>query len=182
MVKNFILFSLIIFSFLPGVSAEPSISATKVILVRHAEKAKGKNPELLPPGKKRALALAQISKSFDIAAIYSTPLNRTKQTAEPLAKSANLTVNLSIKPMDYAGQLAHIKKNYLGKTVVIVGHGNTVPEFINHVIPKSKLPFIDETDFSQLFIITLPKSRPAKLNRHTYKALKNGNISVTPTL
>ena len=69
-------------------------SATHFILVRHAEKEKGSNPKLTTLGKERATELANVLKDIEIYDVFSTNYNRTKETAEPTAKSKSLTTEM----------------------------------------------------------------------------------------
>src|SRR5438105_12994297 len=65
---------------------------TTIILVRHAEKAgpSGDVP-LNAAGVARANELARVLGTADIAAIYTTPFVRVRQTAQPLANALHLT-------------------------------------------------------------------------------------------
>jgi hypothetical protein len=71
--------------------AEPSA----IYLVRHGEKATvGQDPELTPQGQARAQAIATILSRTGITSVFSTPTQRTRQTAQPLAQRAGLEVQL----------------------------------------------------------------------------------------
>lgn len=61
---------------------------TTFILVRHAEKDMTQStpdPDLSAEGHARARRLALLFEKTEIAAVYSTPFKRTRQTVEPLA-------------------------------------------------------------------------------------------------
>jgi broad specificity phosphatase PhoE len=111
-------------SLLPALAAaEPSA----IYLVRHGEKMAGQDPELTPQGQARANNIAAILHRAGITAIFSTPTNRTRQTAAPLAKRTGLTVQL----YDPAAPKALVEKvRGLGGAVVVVGHSNTLPELV----------------------------------------------------
>ena len=67
-------------------SSQNDGKVTTVILVRHAEKqSEGDDPSLTAAGKERALALVHVLGEMDVAAVYSTPYARTRETAQPLA-------------------------------------------------------------------------------------------------
>ena len=76
----------------PGAAlAEPSA----IYLVRHGEKASvGQDPELTPQGQARAQAIAAILARAGITGVFSTPTQRTRQTAQPLAQRIGLEVQL----------------------------------------------------------------------------------------
>ena len=104
--------------------AEP----TAIYLVRHGEKAiVGQDPELTPQGQARAQAIASILSRAGITAVFSTPTQRTRQTAQPLAQRAGLEVQL----YDPRAPKALVEKvKALSSPVLVVGHSNTLPELV----------------------------------------------------
>lgn len=76
---------------------------TTFLLIRHAStNALGKHLSgraagvcLNPSGKQQALQLGQRLKHLTIHAIYSSPLERAIETAEPIAKAQHLTTSIS---------------------------------------------------------------------------------------
>ena len=99
-----------------------------VYLTRHGEKAaEGKDPDLTAQGQARARHLARVLARTGIHAVFSTPTNRTRQTAQPLAAQAGLQVQLydPSKP----GLMVDKVKAAASPTLV-VGHSNTVPELV----------------------------------------------------
>src|SRR5688572_30206280 len=74
---------------LAGCSRAPV--ATTVILVRHAERPSGADPELSADGRARAESLAVALARTEIHAIIHTQFRRTQQTAQPLATQKGLT-------------------------------------------------------------------------------------------
>ncbi len=128
---------------------------TTFFLVRHAEKATDgtSDPSLTKEGEIRAQRLAELLKVNGVEAIYSTPFQRTKQTAEPLASN----LNLPIQEYDHkAENLAEtlIQTNQ-GKTVLVVGHSNSTPTLINNLIGEEKFQELDESVYNKLFIVTI---------------------------
>ncbi|HNG63191.1 MAG TPA: histidine phosphatase family protein, partial [Ferruginibacter sp.] len=59
-------------------------AATRVYIVRHAEKESGKDPVLTPGGFKRAGVLARALKSEGIQKIYVSRTRRSQLTADSL--------------------------------------------------------------------------------------------------
>lgn len=109
----------------PGAAlAEPSA----IYLVRHGEKASmGQDPELTPQGQARAQAIATILSRTGITAVFSTPTQRTRQTAQPLAQRIGLEVQL----YDPRAPKALVEKvKTLSGPVLVVGHSNTLPELV----------------------------------------------------
>ena len=98
-----------------------------VFLVRHAEKKldDGKDPELSEDGEKRTADLAEALRSADIQHVHSTDYKRTRNTAEPIAKSAGLEIE-KYDPRDLEGFAKKLKES--GGRHLVVGHSNTTPE------------------------------------------------------
>jgi phosphohistidine phosphatase SixA len=103
--------------------AQPSM----IYLVRHGEKAVGKDPELTAQGQLRAQNIATTLHRAGIQAIFSTPTTRTLQTAQPLAHRLNLPVQ------QYAANAPKVlveKVKALRGAVLVVGHSNTLSELV----------------------------------------------------
>jgi broad specificity phosphatase PhoE len=104
--------------------AEPSM----IYLVRHGEKAaEGKDPDLTPEGRQRAQNIATILGKTGIAHVFSTPTNRTRQTAEPLAQKTGVAVQV-YDPRNPKALMEKVKG--LSGAVLVVGHSNTLPELV----------------------------------------------------
>lgn len=109
---------------------EPTI----VIFVRHAERstAPANDPELTPAGRERALALVDAVRDAKVQVVIHTPLVRTRDTALPVARHFGLTPEI----VPIGGGVAHVEamaeaiKKHHGKTVVVVGHSNTIMQYI----------------------------------------------------
>ena len=99
-----------------------------IYLVRHGEKAlEGKDPDLTPQGVQRAQNVATMLGKTGIAHVFSTPTNRTRQTAQPLAQQNGLQVQL-YDPKTPQALVAKVKT--LSGPVLVVGHSNTLPELV----------------------------------------------------
>ena len=136
---------------------------TMIIVVRHAEKASDdpKDPGLSEQGKIRANKLAEILKHSDLEAVFTTQYKRTQQTGLPAASQAGLALQVRAATREnsktYAAELLkEIRKKYRGKTVLIVGHSNTVPEIVKQMTGIDVAP-IDESTFDRFYVITLGK-------------------------
>ena len=151
---------------------------TRLILVRHAEKAlnQSKNPALSEKGKLRAEALKGLLEIFDIKAVYTSKYLRTKQTAKPLADEANLEINSDIGASDYDSLKDHIQSFYKKENILVVGHGNTVPAFINFLHEEEKYTSLDEDEFNKIFFVEIYEDKV-----ESYKLsfeVRNGRISI----
>jgi len=152
-------------------AASPGLAqSTTVIVVRHAETTPGgSDPVLSEAGTTRARALAAAVRHANVAAVYSTQYQRTRLTAGPIADSLHLTVTAmpAANPMQ-----AHIDaivakvKEHAGKTVVVVGHSNTVPMIIK-ALGGPDIGAIPETEYDNLFTV-ISDSTGVRLIRSRY--------------
>ncbi|MFK7782740.1 phosphoglycerate mutase family protein [Psychroserpens sp.] len=131
-------------------------TTTTYYLIRHAEKDRtdksNKNPDLTKEGHSRAENWNNVFQNITFDAVYSTNYNRTIQTATPTAKSQSLEIK-SYDPRNlFSDEFANETK---GKTVLIVGHSNTTPMFVNAILGEKKYEFIDDNDNGCLFIVTI---------------------------
>lgn len=136
---------------------QPSNEAvTNYYLIRHAEKdrsdAENDDPALTGKGLKRATNWAEALKDIDFDAVYSTDYNRTMQTAKPLADLKKLKV------LNYDANKLYspeFKEATLEKTVLVVGHSNTTPQFTNAILGEKKYENIDDSENGALFIVQI---------------------------
>jgi len=101
-----------------------------------------------------------------IAAIYATQFKRTQQTVNPLAEQLRLTVT-RIEAKKTSELVAQIRKANIGQTVFVAGHNNSVPEIIA-ALGGPQLPIIPETEFDNLYILTIQKDGGVKLLKMKY--------------
>ena len=138
-------------------------TATTVILVRHAEKqTTGDDPSLTEAGRARARALVHVLGEADIAAVYSTPYARTRETAQPLAAALGLDVTERPARNYGADMAAWIRANHRGETVVAVSHSNTVPALIE-ALGVTPAPTIEDDEYDDLYVVTIDASGSATL-------------------
>ncbi|MBK5210347.1 MAG: histidine phosphatase family protein [Flavobacteriaceae bacterium] len=110
------------------------------------------NPDLNERGYLRAENWEKILQHILFDAIYSTDYGRTLKTVEPIAKKFNLEP-IIYNPSKVNFELFQTENK--GKNVLIVGHSNTTPQFVNALIKQQKYPEMDDTEFSHLYIITI---------------------------
>ena len=142
---------------------------TTVILVRHAEKIIDPNnsdPDLSPAGQARAQEIVRIFGDTGINAIYATQYKRTQQTVKPLADKLGLPIN-QVNSKNTADLLAQIRSKNSGQVVFIAGHNNTVPEIIA-ALGGPTFPAIPETEFDNLYIVTVYRTGKAKVMKLKY--------------
>ena len=108
--------------------------ATVVVIVRHAEKEAqpANDPPLTATGSERAQALAAALADAGVDVVMHTPTTRTRETARPVAERFGLTPEvLPLGPMSqHAQAVAAAVRKHAGKTIVVVGHSNTIMSYI----------------------------------------------------
>lgn len=126
---------------------------TQYYFIRHAEKAdSSKNPDLSEKGLERAQEWKALFSEINFDAVYSTDFKRTLQTINPIVSENGKLLKT------YNPQLVDIetfKKETMGKTILIIGHSNTIPKMVNQIIKENKYGDIAENQFSNLYIVTL---------------------------
>jgi broad specificity phosphatase PhoE len=147
---------------------------TTVILVRHAEKKIEPNnddPDLAPEGVERAQQIARVFGDAGVNAIYATQYKRTQQTVKPLADRIGVPVSL-LNSKQTEELVNQIQTAHRGQTVFIAGHNTTVPAIVS-VLSGETFPPIPETEYDNLFIVTIYRFGKAKVTK-----LKYGNQSL----
>ena len=116
----------------------------------------------------RAEELKRILSNVPVQAVYSTSFNRTRQTVEPLATAKGLTITEYATATPYAQLVNGILSANRGKVVLIVGHSNTVPEILKELSGNAFNVTIAESQYDNLFIVSLPDKLSAKVVHMKY--------------
>ena len=131
-------------------------ATTTYYLIRHAEKDRtdplDRDPKLTEQGVERAKRWAEFFQKVKLDLIYSTDYQRTQQTVKYIAEGKKLNIK-SYDPMVLLTE--DILKETKGKNVLIVGHSNTTPKFVNMLLGKEEYGDMDDSDNSSLFIVTM---------------------------
>ena len=145
-----------------------------VILVRHAERAaepRG-DPPLTEAGRSRADALVDAI-TGQVDAVIVTPYRRTRETAVPIARIRGLTP-VEVSPA--GGLAAHAREvadsvlaGTAGRTVLVVGHSNTVPAIIA-ALGGPRIPDLCEGEHARMFVLTIPADGAPRLKEQAYGA------------
>ena len=149
--KNFIISIFFLTSFYSY-----SQECSSFYLIRHAEKLRidksERNPKLNEKGILRAEKWKEVFKNINLDKIYSTDYYRTIETANPTSKSQNIDITIySPSNIDYK----NFKEINKGKKVLIVGHSNTIPNFVNALIEKNVYDQIDDLNNSNLYLVNI---------------------------
>ena len=123
---------------------------TTVWIVRHAEKdtayVNRQDPDLTATGQQRALDLATYLQKENIIKVFSTDTKRTKQTAKHVKAPLEI-----YNPKNLTGLLEVFNQQVKGKSVLIVGHSNTVLETIEAFGGKRPVTLLTDDDYDYIF-------------------------------
>ncbi len=133
-------------------TTDESESPTIVLVVRHAEKESGRGDVALSDsGQTRAKELARICSVFDVQAVYCTDTQRARQTGSWSApKNSIQTYAAPTKEW-----LTEVLRDNRGKSVLIVGHSNTVPAIVESLGGANVT--VAETDYEKLFVLRIER-------------------------
>tara|TARA_R110002051_G_scaffold107616_2_gene180470 strand:- start:17787 stop:18314 length:528 start_codon:yes stop_codon:yes gene_type:complete len=131
-------------------------SVTTYYFIRHAEKDRSdpenRNPSLTDSGQVRAQNWMRVFNDVALDAVYSTDYNRTQQTAAPAAASKSLKIQ-SYNPSNLNDSIFSAATH--GKKVLVVGHSNTTPSFVNAVLGNETYADIDDANNGNLYIVRI---------------------------
>lgn len=141
--------------------AQQEPAATKIYIVRHAEKEAGKDPVLTPAGNARAGDLMRTLQNEAIQKIYVSQYRRTQNTAD------SMRLQLKIDTVHYEADTtcdnlvnAIMAHSDFGKTILIIAHSNTIPQIIRKLgvvdYPYGDIP---DGEYDNLFMITYRKEK-----------------------
>lgn len=140
-------------------SSAQTIGASEITtyyFIRHAEKDRSdpsqKDAHLTELGHKRAQHWERILQHIPFDAVYSTDYHRTKETGQPIANKNGVGISV-YSTNTYFDKVFRLATK--GKTVLIVGHSNTTPEFVNAILGYHKYEPIDDANNGNLYIVTL---------------------------
>ncbi len=151
-----LLFMLLVTACQPTAQEEPlnGQPATVLYLVRHAEKlpATEENPDdpsLSEEGNTRPQQLAQSLRAAGVTRIYSSDFARTRETAQPLAD----TLGLPVEIYDARALQSFVEelKKQTGR-IVVVGHSNTTPALAEMLGGEAGEP-IDEEEYDRFYVL-----------------------------
>lgn len=152
-----------------SVAAQKPAAPTVVIIVRHAEKAAqpANDPPLTETGVARARALVIALADAKIDVVMHTPTTRTRETARPVAEKFGLTpeiVPLGPAPI-HAAALAEMVRRHPGKTILVVGHSNTIMPYVAALGGPTRSDLCDH-EYDGLYTLVLDGSSARLIESH----------------
>jgi phosphohistidine phosphatase SixA len=146
-----------------------------LILVSHAEKEPGADPELTPEGRQRAAGLSQLLAAAQLDQVLSTGFRRTQQTAAPTAQAAGLDVDLYASVADL---VSRVRSATPGSRLLAVGHSNTLAQIAQELGAAWTDPDPLES-FDRLFIVRVADGSAA-IDRYRFEADGTGGLIALP--
>lgn len=159
-------------------------STTTVYIVRHAEKiSETDTTNLTPAGYARAATLADTLANRGIDSIFITPFRRTRQTAQPLA------TKLSVPLLDYPAKpteaIVERVSQIRNKTVLLVGHSNTILEIARGLGAKPLMTKIESGDYDNLLRVDIRHGllgKSVRFSQSIYGQITPPQVYSTPVL
>jgi broad specificity phosphatase PhoE len=152
--------------------AAPAIvdtAVTTVLVVRHAEKnphPPGGDAGLSTKGLVRAQELVRAVGDAEVQAVYVSQYGRTRLTGEPLARARGDSVRVyDANRNDLLA--ARLRADHRGQTVLVVGHGDSVPELLQ-ALTGEPLPQGEAVGYDRLYVLTLGPGKAHRLVRLRY--------------
>ncbi len=136
-------------TFAPGAHAQ---NVRTIFLVRHADKVSDETDALLSEaGHRRAECLAKTLADAHIQQIYTSDLQRTQQTAAPLAERLHLKpVAIPLSKLD---DLVEAIRSEKAANILVVWHDATLPKILR-ALGAPEIPPIAHTEYDLFFILT----------------------------
>lgn len=138
--------------------AEPVVWRAQVVLVRHAEKQAGDDPELTESGHAAARWLAALLADAPVSYLEHSPFRRTTQTLDPLVAATSFEPVVA-DPRDVDALRDRLLALPDGALAVIAGHSNTVPQAVaalgGAVTGLDERGYLDESVYDRLFVVSL---------------------------
>jgi len=153
-----------------------SQATTTVLFVRHADVAPaalGDEPGLSAAGSVRAEELSRVLGDVDVVqgldAILVAPDRASRETAAPLARRLNLPV-LDVDTGDPDALAKRILKEWKGQIVLVVAEPAVIPALIPEFQGSKKVPPLADTEYDNLYIVSIPWYGKVKTLRLRYGA------------
>jgi broad specificity phosphatase PhoE len=128
-------------------------NARNIFFVRHADKvSEDVDAPLSEAGRRRAKCLANTLADTQIQQIFTSDLQRTQQTAAPLAEKLRLKP-VTI-PLSMPDELIEAVRSSAAANILVVWHDATLPTVMRALGAPSIAP-IAHTEYDRFFILTL---------------------------
>jgi phosphohistidine phosphatase SixA len=142
-----------VFAALTFIDAAQAQSTRTIYLIRHADKlSEETDAPLSDAGFRRAECLANTLADAQIQQIFTSDLQRTQQTAAPLAEKLRLKP-VAI-PLSRPDELIEAVRSSAAANILVVWHDATLPKVMRALGAPAITP-IAHTEYDRFFILTL---------------------------
>jgi len=149
-------------TFAPGAHAQ---NVRTIYLVRHADKVSDETDALLSDaGHRRAECLAKTLADAHIQQIFTSDLQRTQQTAAPLAEQLHFKP-VAI-PLSNVDDLIAAIRSEKAANILVVWHDATLPKILR-ALGAPEIPPIAHTEYDLFFILTFDGGKKNSNSRFT---------------
>ena len=132
-------------------------SMRTIFLVRHADKvSEDTDAPLSDAGRRRAECLANTLADAQIQQIFTSDLQRTQQTAAPLAEKLHLKP-VAI-PLSRPDKLIEAIRSGKAANVLVVWHDATLPK-VMRALGAPEISPIGHTEYDRFFVLTLARGK-----------------------
>jgi phosphohistidine phosphatase SixA len=146
-----------IFAALMFASGAHAQNVRTIFFVRHADKVSDDTDALLSDaGHRRAECLSRMLADAHIQRIYTSDLQRTQQTAAPLAEQLKLKP-VAI-PLSTPDKLIEAIRSDKTANILVVWHDATLPKILQ-ALGAPEIPPIAHTEYDRFFILTFQSDR-----------------------
>ncbi|MEJ2139834.1 MAG: hypothetical protein P8Y61_10370 [Gammaproteobacteria bacterium] len=151
-----------------------SQATTTVIVARYADRAStvGNDPALSAAGERRARELARVLGDVDVVAgvdaIFVAPTKSSIETSVPLARLNDAPVHTIKDPDDVESLVLRILDEYKGKIVLVITEARDIQPLIAEMHGSKKLPDIEEAEYDNIYIVSIPWFGKVKTLRIRY--------------
>jgi phosphohistidine phosphatase SixA len=140
----------VVLTFAPAAHAQ---NARTIFFVRHADKVSEEtDAPLSEAGHRRAECLAGTLADAQIEQIFTSDLQRTQQTAAPLAEKLHLKPTAI--PLSRPDELVEAIRSSKAANVLVVWHDATLPK-VMRALGAPEITPIAHTEYDRFFILTL---------------------------
>ncbi|WP_051189429.1 phosphoglycerate mutase family protein [Daejeonella oryzae] len=164
-----LLFIILFFGLASFISADKFSKETVIYIVRHAEKdvsnKSNSDPVLNAQGKIRAKDLVIALKKEKFDAVFSTAYKRSMETGAPTAQRSGLPV---LNYSDIKELVNTVKNTYTNKTILVVGHSNTILDIAKAFDTQPPMETLQDDDYDFLLKVTINKHGKSELKISRY--------------
>jgi phosphohistidine phosphatase SixA len=152
----------VVLTFAPAAHAQ---NIRTIFFVRHADKVSDEtDAPLSDRGHRRAECLANTLADVQIQQVFTSDLQRTQQTAAPLAEKLHLKP--TVIPLSRPDELIEAIRSSKGANVLVVWHDATLPK-VMRALGAPPIPPIAHMEYDRFFILTLTANKTHSQPRFT---------------